>query len=101
MEQQTNKSLYDTGAGEIFSRHFLAGFAQNLGGFVVTLLSWVVIYFIVVKLVLPQVSGTIEQLNNTLKLIPKVGGTTQPSGTNKGTTIQIPENLLQQLQKGQ
>lgn len=97
-EQQKNKSLYDSSKKEIFSKHFLAGFSQGLGGFVVTLMSWGVIYLIIVYLLLPQMQTTLSDLKDTLKLIP---GSGQTDKTNEGTTIQIPEGLIRQMQRGQ
>ncbi len=98
MDQKQSKSLYDSSSREIFGKHFLAGFAQGLGGFVVTLVSWAAIYLLIVFVLLPQLQGTIEQLNSTLKLIPGSGNQTQET---KQGSIQIPEGLLRQLQQSQ
>ncbi len=100
MDEKKGKSLYDTGKLEIIGKEFLAGFARGLGGLVVTLISWVIIFFIIVKLLLPQLQGTIDQLNNTLKLIPGTGKTTQSGSSTTGkTVISVPENLLNELQQ--
>lgn len=97
MDEQKGKSIYEYSKREIFSKQFVAGFAHGLGGFVVTLVSWGIIYLILVKLLLPQLQGTIDQMNDILKLLPKSTGTSQ-SGSE--TQITIPENLLKQLQQG-
>lgn len=94
MDQQ-RKSIYDVSTAEILRKEFVAGFARGLGGFVMTLISWGVIYVLLIKLVLPQLQGTIQELNKTLKLIPG-NGTTQ---TTKGTTIQVPDTLLKQFEQ--
>lgn len=96
-DQKVTKSLYDSSRGEIFSKHFIAGFSHGLGGFVVTLISWGVIYLIVVKLLLPQLDDTIRQFNDTLKLIAPF---TSSSSQTKPGTIQVPENLIKELQRG-
>lgn len=96
MDQNTSKSLYDAKPHEIASKHFLAGFSQALGGFVVTILSWVVIYFVIVNLLLPEMTKTLSQLEGILKLLPK-GATTQT--TTKETTIEVPDDLMKQIQQ--
>lgn len=101
MDENKGKSIYDISRKEIFGKQFVAGFAHGLGGFMVTLLSWAIIYLIIVYLLLPQLQGTINQLNDILKLIPKTGGTTQSGKDGAGgTQITIPENLLKQIQQG-
>lgn len=98
MDQTPSKSLYESSNKEIFGKHFLAGFAQGLGGFVVTIISWIAIYILIIFVLLPQLQGTIDKLNSTLKLIP--GSGSQTSETKQGS-IQIPEGILRQLQQGQ
>lgn len=83
--------------GEIARKNFVAGFSRSLGSFVVTLLSWTVIAVVILKVILPSLNPVIAQLSS---LITAAGKLTAPS-TTKGTggiPIQIPDNLLQQLQ---
>lgn len=93
MDQQ-EQSMYTVSASQVARRNFIAGFSRALGGFVVTLLSWGVIYLIVIRLIIPQLTGTIDQLNSTLKLLPGFG-----SSTTKGTMLQVPDNILKQIEQ--
>lgn len=86
--------MYEASVGEIARKNFIAGFSRSLGGFVVTLLSWGVIYLIIIKLILPQLTGTIDQLNSTLRLIPGSG-----SSTTKGTSLQVPDSIMKQIEQ--
>ncbi len=93
MDQKQEQTMYTVSTAMVARKNFVAGFTHSLGGFVVTLISWGFIYVIAVKLILPQLSGTIEQLSTVLKLLPKTSTTTT---TTKGTTIQVPDNLMKQ-----
>ncbi|MEP7166527.1 MAG: hypothetical protein ABI758_00935 [Candidatus Woesebacteria bacterium] len=105
------RSMYDAPLGEVAIKHFFAGMMQGLGGLVVTLISWVLIYVLVVNIVLPQISGMLTQAEGLMKSLEKIQGTGAPSSTNlmvpqsgskaatTGGTIAIPAELLQQVQR--
>lgn len=104
--QKTSKSLYDASTGEIAMKHFLAGFMQGLGGFFITIITWVVGYYLVVQYVVPQFSGMIGQAQDLIKSVEKIQGgasnlmtpqTSRTSGSgSKG--IVIPPEMIQQFQ---
>ncbi len=104
--------MYDASLSDVAVRHFFAGFMQGLGGLVVTLISWVLIYILVINIVLPQISGMLTQAEGLMKSLEKIQGTTgsQSGSTNllprQGTqpsssdgSVTIPAELLQQVQK--
>lgn len=103
------KSLYDSSVGDIAVKHFFAGFMHGLGGLVVTMISWVLIYILVINIVLPQISGMLTQAEGLMKSLEKIqspAGSTNlmnPStGSKTGTqggNITIPAELLQQVQQ--
>src|SRR5260221_14521221 len=99
MDEKQEKTMYSVSLTSVARKNFVAGFTHALGGFVVTLISWGVIYLILVKLILPQLGDTITQLQDTLKLIPKGSIQVPAKGTTKGALL--PEDLLQQLQQAQ
>lgn len=97
------KSMYDASLGEIAVKHFFAGMMQGLGGLVVTLISWVLIYVLIINIVLPQVSGMLGQAEGLIKSVEKLNGANQDlmrgGSSGSGTSIQVPPGLLEQLQQ--
>jgi cell division protein FtsX len=74
MEQKQPKSLYDASSGEVAMKHFLAGFMQGLGGFFITIITWVMGYYLVTQYVVPQFSGMIGQAQDLVKSVEKNPG---------------------------
>ncbi len=102
------KSMYDASVGEIATKHFFAGMMQGLGGLVVTMISWVLIYILLINIVLPQISGMLTQAESLIKSVEKVQGgatnlmnPTSGSSSTGGQTITIPPGLLEQFEQMQ
>lgn len=94
------KSLYDASVGEVAIKNFFAGFMHGLGGFFVTLLSWVVLYFLLIQVVMPQFQGMLTQAGDLLKSVEKLqNGTSNLMKPSGGSTITIPPELLKQFQQ--
>lgn len=104
--QKSPKSLYDSSVGEVAAKHFLAGFMQGLGGFFITILTWVVGFYLVTTYVVPQFSGMISQAQDLIKSVEKIQGgannlMTPPTGGSTGSGskgIVIPPEMIQQFQ---
>ncbi len=108
-----SKSLYDASVSEVAIKNFFAGFMHGLGGFFVTVLSWGVLYFLIIRVVVPQFSGLLNQAEGLMKSVEKIQGVTN-GGTvdlmapeNEGVQssgsrgITIPPELLEQVQRFQ
>lgn len=80
------KTVYDVGAGEIFWKNFLAGFAKSLGGIFVYIIFLLVFGWIFYSFALPKITPF---LNSYLNLFNSLGGT---SGSKPGTGISLPQN---------
>ena len=102
------KSLYDSSAGEIAGKNFLAGFMRGLGGFFITVLTWVLFYYLTIHFVLPQLTGYMSEAQDMIKSVKEIQGATTnlmtPSGTGSTTTggskgIVIPPEMIQQFQQ--
>lgn len=91
--QQTSKSLYDAGIGEIAAKEFVAGFMRGLGSFVMTILTWVIMYFLVMRFVFPQLSGYLTQAQSMIESLQSV----QKGAAGMQQNLSLPETLLQQL----
>jgi hypothetical protein len=106
---KASKSLYDASLGDIAVKHFFAGFMQGLGGLVVTMISWVLIYVLIINIVLPQISGMLGQAEGLMKSLEKIqnpSGSTNLMNPSTGTrsgqqegTVTIPAELLKQVQQ--
>lgn len=114
-----SKTLYDASVGEIATKNFFVGFMRGLGGFFATLLSWVVLYYLITQVVVPQFSGLLNQAGDLIKSVERiqggVGGATNlmnpsagsglaPSaGSGQGSSgskgIVIPPEMIQQFQQ--
>ncbi|HSW90280.1 MAG TPA: hypothetical protein VLH19_05445 [Patescibacteria group bacterium] len=90
------KTIYDTPASTIFKKQFIAGFAHGLGGFVITLVTWVLIYVLTIMVIIPQLQSLLAQINVTTQNLQKVNPLNN-SGSN-GNQIQLPSGIMQQLQ---
>jgi len=103
----TSKSLYDATTGEIAGKNFVAGLMHGLGGLIVTLISWVLLYVLFTNFIFPQISGTLKQAESLMKMVESLNKTqsqmnnlTDPS--SEGTRqIIVPENLIRQFQQSQ
>lgn len=98
------KSLYDASLGEVALKHFFAGFMQGLGGLAVTIITWGLLYVLIVQFMLPQLQGMITQAEGLINSVQKMNQALPsiPSGdASAGGQIVIPENLLQQFQQMQ
>ena len=94
MDRAQDKDLYTVSVAEVARKNFVAGFSRALGGFVVTLISWAVLYVIIVKLILPQITTELNQLQNIMQLFPKTS-----TGTTQGTTLQVPDSVMKQIEQ--
>ncbi|PWU23332.1 hypothetical protein C5B42_03340 [Candidatus Cerribacteria bacterium 'Amazon FNV 2010 28 9'] len=91
--QKPSKTLYDSSVAEIARKHFVAGFSQALGGFFVTILTWIVILFITLRYILPGLQPTLNQFTSIFSSMEKVTG-----NTKGGQTLTIPNDLIQQFE---
>lgn len=103
----SSKTIYDVSTGEVARKNFVAGFMHGLGGLIVTLISWVLLYILFTNFILPQISGTLKQAESLMKMVESLNSTQnelkdtlEPSS---GGTRQIilPENLIRQFQQSQ
>ena len=83
--QQPNthqKTIYDSGYGEIFLKHFLAGLGHALGALFVNLILFIVTGYLFVVYVLPQFTPLINSMTNLSKsLAPFTNTKTAPGFT--------------------
>lgn len=104
-QARTPKSLYDSSIGDIALKNFFAGFMHGLGGFFVTLLTWFVLYVLIMRFALPQLSGVLSQAEAMIRTLEKiqsgVGGTTDLMAPTPGGKqgITIPPELIKQFQE--
>ncbi len=113
---KTPKSLYDASVGEIAYKNFLVGFMRGLGGFFITVLTWIFIYYFSITYLLPQLTGVLTEAKSMIQSIERIqnGATnlmrpsqttsTQPTSSGSATQspnggIVIPPELIQQFQK--
>lgn len=103
----SSKSLYDATTGEIARKNFVAGMMHGLGGLIVTVLSWILLYFLFTNFILPQISGTLKQAESLMKMVESLNKTqsqmdtlTEPSSGGSRQII-VPENLIRQFQQSQ
>ena len=86
------KTIYEAGAGEIFWKNFLAGFARGLGGVFVYLVFLLILSGVIYKFVWPQLMPMITTYSNLIKSFESI------SNTKSGINNIIPKNLdLQKL----
>lgn len=105
--QPSSKSIYDASTGEVAGKNFVAGLAHGLGGLIVTLISWVLLYVLFTNFILPQISGTLKQAESLMKMVESLNKTqsqmetlTEPSSGGTRQII-VPENLIRQFQQTQ
>ena len=89
------KTIYDTGAGEIFWKNFLAGFSRGLGQIFVYLLILFIIGILFAYIVLPKIMPSVTFYTNILKSLSSLSNIKTDSG------ITIPKNLNIQKLLGQ
>lgn len=92
--------MYDASLGEIARKNFVAGFSHALGGFMVTVVTWLVIALIVIKFIFPYINSTFAQFNGLFDRLGKLQGI-GTSQNSKGPTIQIPDSILKQFETTQ
>lgn len=98
------KSLYDASIKEVAMKNFLAGFMHGLGGLLVTLFSWFLLYLLITRLVLPQLVSVLGQAEGLMKSVEQLNSVIQPRGDNPSGTqdqVELQQNLLRQLQQFQ
>lgn len=84
MEDKEQKGIYQTGAGEIFWKNFLAGFSRALGGIVIYLVFLAVLSLIFLNFALPKIMPMISSYTNLLNSV---------SNTKPGSNPAFPPNL--------
>jgi hypothetical protein len=113
-QQKAPKSIYDASAGEIAYKNFLVGFSRGLGGFFITILTWVALYYFTIHYVLPQLTGILGEAKGMIQSVEKLqNGTTNlmlPSNIQKSSPtssdapaagIVIPPEMVKQFQQMQ
>lgn len=107
--------MYDASASEIALKNFLAGFMRGLGGFFITIATWIALYFFSVRYILPQLTGVFDEAKSMIQSVERIQNgasnlmtpsKTQGSmpgseaGTTTGGLVVTPE-LIKQVQKMQ